>query len=169
MHSRRTIAPTLVALLCVSALHGCYRYVPLDGVAPPVGQEIRVEVTRRGLFELSEALPTPPTSGSVEGRSAGTEGSDLLLSVPVAQRSEGFLSTSLTQTVRIPASEVLAVSSKELDRTATGFLVVAAGALSAGLVMVILNTVGGSGGGGDLPIPPDFAPVGGSFSLPWGR
>lgn len=153
----------------MSALNGCYRYVPLDGVAPPVGQEIRVEVTRRGLFELSEALPTPPTSGSVEGRSAGTEGSDLLLSVPVAQRSEGFLSTSLTQTVRIPASEVLAVSSKELDRTATGFLVVAAGALSAGLVMVILNTVGGSGGGGDLPIPPDFAPVGGSFSLPWGR
>jgi hypothetical protein len=169
VYSRRTIAPTLIALLSASALNGCYQYVPLNGVEPPVGQEIRVEVTRRGLFELGEVLPTPPTSGTVEGRAAGTEGSDLLLSVPVAQRSEGFLSTSLTQTVRIPMAEILAVSSKHLDRTATGVLVAAAGALSAGLVMVILNTVGGSGGGGELPIPPDFAPVGGSFSMPWGR
>lgn len=159
----------LVGLMCLFVLPGCYRYVPIEGVAPSAGEDVRVEVTRRGLFELGEILPTPPTSGSVTGRSAGVDGSDLLLNVPVGQRREGFMSSDLTQIVRIPVEEILGVSRKELDGKTTGFFIAAAAAVSAGLIMVILDTFGGSGGGGDDPVPPDFSPVIGSFSLPWGR
>lgn len=138
-----------VALACA----GCYRYVPAQMEATPPGEGVRVLMTRAGAAELATVTEINGDAPLVDGTVLGVEGSVLLLSVPVAQRHEGFMTSSLKQTIRVPTGEVVSFQRRELNALATGLTIGAAAGVVTAIVFVIAQSVRGSTP--DQPIDPD--------------
>ncbi len=131
----------LIALAFSSS--GCFRYVPaqLETTAP--GEGVRVLTTRRGAAELANILDLGETAPIVDGTLVGVEGRDLLLLVPAGRRQDGFMSTNLSQTIRIPTGEIVSFRRRELDKASTGFVLAAGAGLATAVVLFILNPSGG--------------------------
>jgi hypothetical protein len=66
-------------------------------------------------------------------------GADLFLRVPTVRRQVGFHSAQLGQDVRIPASEIVQIERRQLNKAGTGLLIGGAAAAFTGLVVFILN------------------------------
>ena len=70
----------------------------------------------------------------VRGEILGREANEILLSVPVGQRQEGFHRMQLNQTIRVPAVEIIRVDRREFSATRTGLLF--GGGLGASVFLV---------------------------------
>jgi hypothetical protein len=136
--SRRAALPLVAA-----ALAGCYRYVPVAPEAAPLGREVRVMVSRRGMAELPEELPTGGTF--VAGRLVSVEADRLLLQVPVRRRAEDTSGLDLRQNLFLPISEIIEVRGRELSAGRSALAVAGAAGFGALVVLGILDA------GGDAP------------------
>jgi len=132
----------------------------------PVGEEVRLLVTRQGGFELSEVTTIDASVPLVRGRLVGREGAELLLNVPVAQRRDGFHTVQLNQTIRVPVNEILAIERRQFDGLNTGLLAGGAVALGVGVLTMIMEAFGNTGLD-TSPDPPEFRSS--FFSIPIGR
>lgn len=157
----------LVALVTLTS--GCYRYVPTSVELAPPGDEVRVLVTRLGAAQLTEVMPGSAVTGVVTGKLESIDGDDLLLSVPVGERRDGFMRIDLTQTIRVPRGEVLNLERREFDKTGTAFIGAAAVAVGAGIIFGIIEAFGSPGPPDDGEPPVDFRVMLGQFTLPFGR
>jgi len=164
--ARKGLALALVPFLFVSA--GCYRYAPTDASLVPPGEDIRVLVTRVGAAQLEEVLPDRSIPGAISGSMNGVEGDDLLMRVPVGARREGFIMVDMVQTIRVPMGEILGMERRELDKVATGFVLVGAAALGVGVVFGIIEAFGTAPPPDEGQPPEEFSAVIGRFFVPWG-
>lgn len=132
----------------VLILGGCFSYVtaPVDTV--PVGEEVRVFVSRQALQELPD-LPngdTPILAGKLTRR----DNERLFISVPVARRQEGFFVSQIGQEVGVRSSEIVQLEMRKLNRTNTALFVGGIGIAAAGVVYAIMEAAGWR----DNPDPP---------------
>ena len=167
-HSRRAIevyrmASATALALCLS---GCFGYVPTALETTPVGEDVRLLVTRQGGFELSAVTNIDASVPLVQGRLVGREGSELLLGVPTAQRRDGFHTIQLTQTIRVPVDEIVRIERREFNGLNTVLLAGGGVAVAVGIITVIMDTFGNTGPDGS-PEPPEFR--GRFFSISVGR
>lgn len=140
---RRVARPLARALTIGSALPllaGCYSYsrVPVDSA--PLGEDVRLVVTRDGamdflnVYETQEAAPT--FVGNLEGRESGS----LLVRVPVpGDPTSGPSSLQIQQMVRVPMTEVLSLERRTLDPVKTGAVIAGATALGTIIILQILD------------------------------
>ena len=145
----RSLLPLLLAL----AMGGCHTYqpVPVRELAP--GSDVRVRLSGAYADSLAPVLQRDDAR-VLEGTLVGSDGSSVLLEVPVEQSLRGMRLQTLNQRVQIPESAFLETESKQLDRGRT-FLAVGAAAAVVGTVVVIQvsKESGGSqnpGGGGPV-------------------
>ena len=167
-HSRRAIkayrmASATALALCLS---GCFSYVPTALETTPVGEEVRILVTRQGGFELSAVTNIDASVPLVRGRLVGREGPEILLSIPAAQRRDGFHTVQLNQTIRVPVGEIVGVERRKFDGLNTVVLAGGGVAVALGIIAVIMDAFGNTGPDGS-PEPPEFR--GSFFSIPIGR
>lgn len=145
----KTYVTRAVTFMIVSfSLTGCYRYIPTTLEAVPPGQEVQVMMTRDGARELAEITDLVPGPAPVlRGEVSGVENGDMLLTVPIGMRQEGFHQNALLQTVRVPTAEILSVGLRELDVVATAATIGGSAAALGLLVYAILDSFGGSSSG----------------------
>lgn len=158
----------LVLGLLLAVTGGCYRYVPSDVELAPPGDDVRILVTRQGASQLNEVAPGAAATGMVSGKLERVEGDDLLLSVPVGERREGFMTIDMTQTIRVPRGEILNLESKEFDTAGTALVVAAAAAIGTGIVFGIIEGFGNTPPPDEGDPPVDFRFVLGRLALPFG-
>ena len=164
--TKRAVCRNLVLMSVLLMSAGCYQYIPTDAGLVPQGDNVRILVTRLGAEQFSQVTPEGVNSGVITGTMQGIEDDDIVLSVPVGERREGFMTSSLMQTIRVPMGEVLDVDRREFDGLATGLVVGGAAALAAGIIFGIIEAFGSDGAPGDEDPPVDF--TFGRFSLPIG-
>lgn len=127
--------------LAISALSGCFAYVPAERQSVPEGEEVRVYVTRSVLDDLPAQVPAD--DGAVlAGRLVQRDEQGLTLRVPVRGRQEGFRRMEIGQNVRVPAGDVVEIQRRELDVLNTGFLLAAAAGAATGAVLMIMDASG---------------------------
>jgi hypothetical protein len=130
------------ALLLVTT--GCYSYVPVEFDAIPVGQGVRVYLSRDGVARLreigSDVIPgadsgEPTIQGALVQRTA----ENFSILVPVASHHEGFLQSELGQQVTLPTSTVVEARLKKVSGVRTGLAVAGSAALITGVVISIMR------------------------------
>ena len=98
-HVRMACRSTSKCLILFSILFigllGCHNYVPTDFTTVPVGEDVRLTVTRQSVPDLSEVSlendPVPVLEGTLERRQDGS----LIVRIPVGRRADGFHSVAL--------------------------------------------------------------------------
>jgi hypothetical protein len=148
---RRIDRRHVAVLLLAGMTAGCFTYVPAQLETTPPGENVRVLVTRQGASELASVTTVAGDVPSMDGSVVGTEGTDLLLRVAVGERREGFIASSLNQTVRVPVGEILSFQRREVDKLRTGLLVGVAAGVATAVVVFILDPFGSR----DPPSGPD--------------
>lgn len=146
----RTRGPVLAATLPLLA--GCYTYthVPVDQT--PVGENVRLVVSRVGVPDLAGVDAGETVAPQVRGRVTGAEGRTLLLRVPLSgDLATGASVLDVGQVVRVPMDEVLSSEIQRFSAAKTGLLV---GAGAAGAAFIIFAIIDGSRGD-DPPDGPD--------------
>lgn len=167
IHGATVTRAVLMAALLTSA--GCFSYTAIPLELAPEGQDVRVLVTRRGAFELSEVTNVQGEVPSVSGRIVTKEDREILLRVPIAQRRDGFHMASLDQTIRVPMGEILQVERRDFDIGKTVLLGAGALAGSVFIIMSIMDAFGGDTGSGDGPGPDESWVPAPLISVPIGR
>jgi hypothetical protein len=149
------VAKRILVGLFVLLATGCYSYVPVELEVAPVGQDVRVYLSRTGVERLRElggdqipgaAADQPVVSGTLVRRT----GSDFSLLIPVTSRQVGFLQTDLGQQVTFPAADAVQVQLRKVSALKTGLVVAGSTAL---IGYVIVNIVQGARQPVDRPIP----------------
>jgi len=136
MRARLGLAPAVALQV------GCYRYVPADLAAVPVGGHIRVVVSSTAAQQLQQ---TYGVAGTVlDGRLAARDGDVLTLFVP----SVPLGTHALYQEVPVAAADVVSVDMRKVDAFRTGALAVA-GAAAATVIAAgaLKGATGGTGSG----------------------
>jgi hypothetical protein len=133
------------------ATGGCFRYNYVPLAEAPVGEEVRVHLSREGHARLSasvgEALPNLPRI--VDGSLVQANAQQLLISVRVATDSR-VASAGLRQRLAVPASDIQQLEVRQVDRKKVVLIGVGAGlALGA----IIAHYVRGVFGGTTRPFP----------------
>ena len=147
-----TLSKTALVMSLALSLHGCFKYIPTELEATPPGEEVRIMVTPEGVLELSEVTGVDLSNPVVRGEILGREANDILLSVPVGQRQEGFHRMQLNQTIRVPAAEIIRVDLREFNSIRTGLLIGGGLGASVFLVKAIIQAFGEVGL--DNPVDP---------------
>ena len=111
--------------------------------------------TRRGVAQLADVSEVLGDVPVVDGTLIGVEGEDLLLTVPVGRRQDGFVNSRLNQTIRIPTSEIISFRRKQFDPVSTGLFVAGSAAVLTAVVVFILHPSGRENN--DPEEPPDDA------------
>jgi hypothetical protein len=141
---------------------GCYKYVPTELAAVPIGDGVRVYLSRDGMDRFrkvgGDVLPNAGTSPVLAGTLVRLEGGEFSLEVPVATRQVGFLSSQLDQRVTLPVADVVQVESRKVSGLRTAALTVAGTALIGYAIVEVVHgardPVPGNGGDPDnLRIP----------------
>lgn len=145
---------TLSVIALVALTGGCHQYVPADPSAVPPGTGVRARLSESGVEEMRRYFG--PNVFTVEGPlvSWGREGLAVLQQSTL--RREGYLPTTVTDTLYIPPEYLMGVDARELNGPRTAGLSVA---MLAGVVATVFaaKVFGGTqegGGEGDGP-PPD--------------
>lgn len=151
---RRSSFGSLVRFSAIAAASlvgsGCYTYTPISHDLAPVGEEVRVVVTRAGAGELADEMQLEAAAPVLRGRVTGHEPGVLLLRVP--RPSNPSMSPSgveLAQIARLPVGEVLSIERRDMS---TGRTLAALGAIVGAttfLVLGIMEASGSDSGGGD--------------------
>ena len=130
----RSLSKSSVALVLLVSAAGCYRYTPIPSETVPIGENVRLFVSRTAMLDLEEALTL--NGPSVRGRVVRREGEQLFLRVPVGARQVGFHSEGIDQEVPIPVSEITQMERREFNRAGTATFI--AGGLGATAVVLFL-------------------------------
>jgi hypothetical protein len=145
----RKLTRRAAVLAAAAFLSGCYSYAPAQLTAVPAGEDVRITLTRRGQLELSERSSS--IDEVVQGTFLGQTGDEVLISVPLATRQEGFFRSDITQELPIPAREIVAIDLRRFDAGKTALFVggIAGGsALVVGLIIAASADPVGPGDGG---------------------
>lgn len=144
----------LSAVAAVSLIgSGCYTYTPMSHDLAPVGEEVRVVVTRTGAGRLADEMQLDAAAPVLIGNVTGREPGFLLLRVPgPSNRPIGVAGVEIAQIARVPVDQVLSLETREMS---TGRTVGLVGALVAGTTFAVLGIMEASGsdsggGGGDI-------------------
>lgn len=142
------IALVMTALALVS---GCYRYVPIDPAAVPVGAKVQARLSTTGIDEMTRYFG--PDVSVVRGPLVSWDVDGLSVLRQTVMRREGFLPTTVMDTLHLQPDHLLGVDTPELDgpRTAGLTAVILAGAaattfLAAKVFGGIPEEVGEGGG-----------------------
>jgi hypothetical protein len=113
-------------LACVvPLLFGCFSYVPVTVETAPVGQDVRVFVTRSGMLELVERTDAGSSSERgplLAGTLAGRDNNGLILRVPVFGR-QAFSAAPVDQQLPISYGQIVEMELRQLDKVKTGVFV----------------------------------------------
>ena len=139
----RGVRPLLRALTVGSVLPmlaGCYSYTRIPVETAPLGEDVRLVVTRDGamdfldVYDTEEAAPT--FTGNLEGRESGS----LLVRVPVPGDPTGAPNAlQIQQMVRVPEGEVLSLERRTLDPLKTGAMIAGATAVGTFIILQIMD------------------------------
>jgi hypothetical protein len=120
--SRHPSALRALLTAAAFALTGCYSYIPVQPAMIRPGDELRLHLTREGMFDLPD-LPAQ-SGGEVNGKLVSSAGGSFMLRVPVGVQSYGLLARMLDQQVHIAPSQVIQLERRELSRSRTALAVV---------------------------------------------
>ncbi len=149
MKAARFLVALIFPWLLVSAM-GCYTYVAVTPERLSPGQDVRARLQPDEGGELRSILGT---EGSlVEGEVISQDDDALLLYVPTATRQVGFHSQTLKQRIRVPASSMLDLQRRELDRGRTALV---ATALGLGIGVLAWDALSGKAGANTSTGPGD--------------
>ncbi len=142
-----TVRRGAAALSAALLLSGCFSYRQAELEAVPLGENIRVHLTRLG----AAALPEIPRQAGpmLRGRIMRNEDGRLLLRVPIAYQQAGVVTRELGRDIEVPVADIVRVETRELDRVRTALSV--AGGI--GVVVVLYQAFGGTRSDGGAPIP----------------
>ncbi len=135
MRSMRVVGALLSLATC-----GCYTYQPMDASELTPGESVRARLTAEQTDRLSESVPV--ADREVTGTVVESDGSSVLLLVPVPSGYTNPRAEALHQRVQIPLSGIASVDQKRLDRARTG-LAAGAGALAVGAIVIAAIEGGG--------------------------
>jgi hypothetical protein len=110
-------------------LSACFHYRPVELGTVPVGQDVRLRLTRVGWAGLPEHVPSRD-GATLRGTLLSSNGEQVLLRVPIAAATQGLVSRAVGQDVAVPASHIVQLEFRQLDRVRTGLAV--AGAILGG-------------------------------------
>lgn len=159
-----------VLLMSVGVLlSGCFSYVPSSVEVAPIGQDVRLLVSRAGARELSQVPGIDEEVPTLRGTILEREGESLLLRVPVGHRQDGFHRVSLDQAIQVPVAAILRLERRQLDVAKTSGLVGAALVGSAFVIFSIMDALAGDDGSGDPAQPEEALIPLRLYSLPFGR
>ena len=145
-------AATLAFL--ATLLPGCYSYVVSDPGLAPVGEHVRVAVTRAGGAEIAEATGRDDAIPLIEGQLVERDAQTLTLRIPVGSPLDIGAVSNLGQVVRVPVGEILSIEEREFSRGKTALLIGGSTAAATLLVIAMMETFGGG-----TPIDPGDADV----------
>lgn len=142
-----------VIALSVTALSGCYHYVPVASSTPPAGTHVAIEISTRGAVNLIPRLGDNVVS--LEGELTSADENGITVSVlSLKRRGDLQPSTWTGAPVTLASSDVIEVKKRELSKGRTIFASSALGATMVGIVIAIAKATGlASGGTGERPIP----------------
>ena len=141
----------MVALAVVSS--GCYKYVPLTPQSAPVGSQVRIELSDRGVVSVQPALGQSVTA--VEGTVRGAAADSLVISLADVERRGSGTQTWAGETLVLKADDIRAVSERRLSQTRTTVVATGAITLAAAGIIAIAKASGDAGGeSGNKPPPP---------------
>lgn len=133
---------------------GCYSFTPIPVDPAPVGQNVRVYVTRTGAPEVLSVTESVGVIPEIRGQVTGVEDGSLLLRMPIRpEPGTGAGLADIAQLVRVPTDEIVALELQEFSPARTAFLVAGGAALAAAIVFVIIDA-SGQDGPTDPPDPP---------------
>lgn len=142
-----------VIALSVTALSGCYHYVPVASNAPPAGSHVAVEISTRGAVNLIPRLGDNVVS--LEGELTSADENGITVSVLSVKRRGDLQASNWTgASVTLAGADVIEVKKRQLSKGRTIIASSALGAAMVGLVVAIAKATGlASGGTGERPIP----------------
>tara|TARA_Y100001960_G_C14352874_1_gene670424 strand:- start:121 stop:615 length:495 start_codon:yes stop_codon:yes gene_type:complete len=133
----RALLKVAVATNLVIVLAGCFNYVPTDFTTVPVGEDVRLTVTRQSVPDLSEVTlendPVPVLEGTLERRQDGS----LIVRIPVGRRADGFHSVALGQAIRVPPDAIISAELRVLDGFKTAGMIV--GTIAGATTLLLLG------------------------------
>ena len=133
----RALLKVAVATNLVILLAGCFNYVPTDFTTVPVGEDVRLTVTRQNVPDLSEVTlendPVPVLEGTLERRQDGS----LIVRIPVGRRADGFHSVALGQEIRVPPDAIISAELRVLDGFKTAGMIV--GTIAGATTLLLLG------------------------------
>ena len=141
MRTRRIVAAVMLVVTT-----GCYSYVPTDFDAVPVGEGVRVFLSREGVTRLRElgadqipgaAAEQPIVEGTLVRRTA----SDFSVLIPVTARQVGFLQNPLGQQVTLPVADAVQVQRRQVSQVKTGLALAGS---TAAIAVVIVSIIRGA-------------------------
>lgn len=142
-----------IALLCLPvSLSGCFRYVPTEIAAVPVGEPIEVHLSPSAQVQLSQRRGTR-VDEVVRGTLAARRGNELLLRVPIAATREGFFRSDIEQELPVAEADVVAIGLRQFSPSRTALLV---GSSVVGGVLIVTTIIAVARKGN---APPDPGPV----------
>ena len=131
---------------------GCYVYVPTSPGSglPPVGEQVRLEVTELEAvrLNLSEVLPDSPTT--VQGELVSHEENAVEVLVRVIDFADRSRSRDMFQRIELDPAAIVRVTRRELSRSRTFVL---AGGLAGLALSAVLSGLGSEVGGTIDPGP----------------
>ena len=150
----RIVAPAI--LLVVSAVSGCYRYVPTTRTSLAPGASVSVALTLQGSINAAPRIGSDVAS--LEGTVSDTDSSGgmTLSLLSVRRRGENLPSTWSGESIRLSSEDIAEIRGKQLSRGRTVAAWTALGAASVGFIVAIARAtdlVGGGGGGRPIPTP----------------
>lgn len=161
--------PLALAVAVVPFTGACYKYLPAQvEPAPPVGEQVRLVVTRDGAVELSQVTDLAnAVVPRIEGRLESTEATSFM--IRVRQRNDaappGF-GTNIGQLVRVPTSQIIGIERRELDVPMT---VMTFGGIAAGGTLLLLKIIDAVGSDNSQDVVDPSLSVSVPFSFGIGR
>lgn len=137
----------------VLVLSSCYAYVPADPDAVPLGERVRVHLSRSAMADMllaAEDTAAAPVEPVVAGTLSRREGDVVFVRVPIPVEREGFLVAPFGRDVRVPLAGILQLERRRLHGGRTALTAAGAAGLAAFVIYVIMD----GAGGGAVPTPP---------------
>ena len=124
-------------LVCFTVLlSGCFTYVRTDEEVVPVGQDVRLLVTREGAADLTALTDAEDVGHTIQGTLVRREDDALFIGVPFPNRTgSSALSSDMHQTIRVPTGEILATDRRQWNAGRTGLLL--GGAVTTGVLLFL--------------------------------
>jgi len=147
LSERGLLLSRLFALLpLVPLLAGCHTFAPGTLDQAQAEERVRFRISATEAERLEELLELQDAR-TLEGIYLGRRGEDVLIDMTISSEARGIRMESVRQRVDIPASSILDVEVRELDRVRTG--IVAAGGIAGIAAAIAGASISGRGEDGD--------------------
>lgn len=133
--------------VAVTPTLGCYEFTAISVSDLRPGVDVRTQISGAGLDRLRrgpEGQAVDLRSLTISGQVAAVGSDSVLLRVPRTLLEADFRAQVVNQHVQLARSEVTSVSSRQLNRRKTAFLVAGLAALGTAVVIGVHNGAGAS-------------------------